>query len=89
MPIVVSQYPSGTNYTMFGNNFGYGISQDSECASFAYKGRTYYACWSNGGAYLNPTVVGGLHLTLTNNDYISACKTRIDACEAIDSDTDM
>ena len=86
-PIVVSQYSSGTNYDMFGNKFGYGISQDSECASFAYKGRTYYACWSNGGAYQNPAVVGGLHLTLTNNDYISACKTLIDACEAIDAET--
>ena len=87
VPIVVSQYSSGTNYTMFGNNYGYGISQDSECASFAYKGRTYYACWSNGGAYQNPTVVGGFHLTLANNDYISACKTLIDACEAIDAET--
>lgn len=86
-PIIVSQYPSGTKYTMFNNKFGYGISQDSDCSSFAYKGRTYYACWSNGGAYNNPTVVGGLYLALTNNDFISACKTLIDACEAIDADT--
>ena len=87
VPIVVSQYSSGTNYEMFGNIFGYDVSPESDRTSFMYKDRIYYACWSNGGSYQNPAVVGGLHLTLTNNDYISACKTLIDACEAIDSDT--
>ena len=87
VPIVVSQHSSGTNYEMFGYRFGYDVSPESDRTSFTYKDRIYYACWSNGGSYQNPAVVGGLHLTLTNNDYISACKTLIDACEAIDSDT--
>lgn len=87
VPIVVSQRSSGTNYEMFGYRFGYDVSPESDRTSFTYKDRIYYACWSNGGSYQNPAVVGGLHLTLTNNDYISACKTLIDACEAIDSDT--
>ena len=87
VPIVVSQHSSGTNYEMFGYRFGYDVSSESDRTSFTYKDRIYYACWSNGGSYQNPAVVGGLHLALTDNDYISACKTLIDACEAIDSDT--
>lgn len=81
-PIIVSQSTSGTNYTMYGQNCGYDSAAESDRVTFEYKNRTYYACWSSPGSYQSPAVTGGLHLTVTNNDYIAACKTLIDICES-------
>ena len=81
-PIIVSRSASGTNYTMWDQNCGYDSAAESDRATFEYKNRTYYACWSSPGSYLSPAVTGGLHLTVTNNDYVAACKTLIDICES-------
>ena len=81
-PLIVSQYKSGTNYTMYGQNCGYDLGFST---SFDYKGRTYYACWGVIGSYQSPTVTGGIELTVTNDDYISACKVLIDHCERIEA----
>lgn len=86
VPIIVSQQSSGTNYTMFNNSCGYDLlGPGGDGASFVYKSRTYYACWASPSSYQNPTVSGGLRLTVTDSDYISACKRLIDNCEGIDS----
>ena len=88
-PVIISQYPNGTKYKIFEFDCGYEldlINDPDKVARFDYKGRTYYACWQNSGSLQYPAVSGGLCLEFTN-DYISMCKTLIDACEAIDAET--
>lgn len=88
-PVIVSQHPNGTKYKIFGFDCGYDLVltiDPDKVACFDYKDRTYYACWQNSGSLQRPAVSGGLCLEFTN-DYISMCKTLIDACEAIDAET--
>ena len=85
VPIVVSQYKDGVSYTMCGQSCNYD-NAGSDCATFEYNNRTYYACWASPMSYQSPTVVGGLQLSVTDNDYINACKALIYNCERIASD---
>ena len=89
-PIIVSQASRGTSYTMWGQNCGYDYlpaSEPRDGALITYKGRKYYACWQNPGSTTNPNVVGGVHVELTDGDFVKACKTLIDLCENIDAAT--
>lgn len=84
VPIIVSQYKNGVSYTMGDQTCNYDTA-GSNSTTFEYKNRTYYACWAAPMSYPSPTVVGGLQLTLTDDDFVTACKTLIDNCECIDA----
>ena len=59
-----------------------------KCASFVYKGNTYYACWNNPSSFINPTVeTSAIHVQIAGSDYITACKAVIDVCEGLDAAT--
>ena len=84
-PLIVSQYKDGVSYgATLSNDCTYDNSGNYR-ATFDYKNRTYYACWASIASYPNPNVTGGFQLTVTNDDYISACKVLIDNCERIEA----
>ena len=84
-PLIVSQYKDGVSYgATLSNDCTYDNSGNNR-ATFDYKNRNYYACWSSIASYPNPNVTGGFQLTVTNDDYISACKVLIDNCERIEA----
>ena len=85
-PLFVSQVPSGTHYSINGVNVGYGISEDSSYKEFIYNDLTYYVCNANASSYQNPTVVGGVYLSFSD-DMTTMAKELIDKCEGLNADT--
>ncbi len=86
-PFFISKTVGGTKYSMNGMECIYALNGE-KCASFVYKGNTYYACWNNPSSFTNPTVeTSAIHVQIAGSDYITACKAVIDVCEGLDAAT--